>query len=136
MGRSIAVEDVIRRLIAKCMAREGISGDAESFNTKPLEAVNAAAEVIVPATRISFDKLQNRKIPKLQIDFKTAFNSVNRSKVLEAIAKFLPSVTPFATFCYSQHSHLHINNTYLGSQSGVQQGDPLGPVFNSSVANH
>ena len=35
----------------------------------------------------------------------------------------------FATFCYSQHSHLHFNNTYLSSQSGVQQGDPLGPLL-------
>ena len=65
----------------------------------------------------------------LQIDFKNAFNSVKRSKVLEAVANFLPSVAPFATFCYSQHSHLHFNSTYLSSQSGVQQGDPLGPLL-------
>ena len=32
-------------------------------------------------------------------------------------------------FCYSQHSHLLFNNTYLSSQSGVQQGDPLGPLL-------
>ena len=65
----------------------------------------------------------------LQIDFKNAFNSVKQSKVLEAVEKFLPSVAPFATFCYSQHSHLHFNNTYLSSQSGVQQRDPLGPLL-------
>ena len=46
---------------------------------------------------------------------------------MEAVLKFLPSVAPFATFFYSQHSHLHFNNTYLNSQSGVQQGIPLGP---------
>ena len=65
----------------------------------------------------------------MHIDFKKAFNSVKRSKDLEAVAKFLSSVALFATFCYSQHSHMHFNNTYLNSQSGVQQGDLLGPLL-------
>ena len=56
----------------------------------------------------------------MQIDFKSAFNSVKRIKVLEAVAKFLSSVASFATFCFSQHGYLHFNNTYLSSQSGVQ----------------
>ena len=65
----------------------------------------------------------------MQIDFKNAFNLVKRSKVLEAVATILPSNGTFASFCYSQHSHLHFNNTYLSSQSGVQQEDPLGPLL-------
>ena len=77
-----------------------------------------------------FEKLQkSKKSSILQIDFKNALNSVKRSKILEAVEKFLPSVAPFATFCYSQHSHLHFKNTYLSNQSGVQQGDPLGPLL-------
>ena len=129
--RPIAVGEVIRRLIAKCIAREANSEAADLFNTKQLGvAVKGGAEGIVHATRVSFEKLQKSKNSRiLQIDFKNAFNSVKRSKVLEAVAKFLPSVAPFATFCYSQHSHLHFNNTYLSSQSGVQQGDPLGPLL-------
>ena len=65
----------------------------------------------------------------MQIDFKNAFISVKRSKDLEAIAKFQPSVALLATFCYSQHSHSYFNKTYLSTQSGVQQGDPLGPLL-------
>ena len=88
------------------------------------------AEGIVHATRVSFEKLQKSKNSGiLQIDFKNAFNSVKRNNVLEAVAKFLPSVAPFASFCYSQHSHVHFNNIYLMSQLGVQQGDPLGPLL-------
>ena len=93
-------------------------------------AVKGGAERIVHATRVSFEKLQiSKNSGILQIDFKNAFNSVKRSTVFEAVAKSLPSVAPFATFCYSQHCHLHFNNTYLSSQSGVQQGDPLGPFL-------
>ena len=50
---------------------------------------------------------------------------------MEAVAKFLPSVAPFATFCYLKHSHLPFNNSYLSRQSGVQQGDILEPLLSS-----
>ena len=125
----IAVGEVIRRLIAKCIAREANSEAADLFNTKQLGvAVKGGAESIVHATRTSFEKLQkNSRI--LKIDFQNALNSVKRSRVLEAVAKFLPIIAPFANFCYSQQSHLHFNNRYLSSQSVGQQGDPLGPLL-------
>ena len=93
-------------------------------------AVKGGAEGIVHATRVSFEKLKKSKNSRiLQINFKNAFNSVKRSKILEAVAKFLPSVASFAIFCYSHHSNLYFNNTYLSSQSGVQQRDHLGPLL-------
>ena len=94
----IAVGAVIRRLIAKCIAREANSEAADLFNTKQLGvALKVGAEGIVHATRISFEKLQkSKKSGILQIDFKNGFNSVKRSKVLEAVAKFLLIVAPSA----------------------------------------
>ena len=47
--------------------------------------------------------------------------------VLETIAKFLASVAPFETLCYSQQSYMHFNNTHLSSQLRVQQVHSLGP---------
>ena len=125
--RPISVGEVIRRLIAKCIAREANSEAADLINTKLLiVAVNAGTEGIMSVTRISFEKLhKSKKSGKLQIYSKNAFNSVKRSKVLGAVAKFLPSVAPFATFCYSHHSHLHFNNTYLSNQFG----NPFWPLL-------
>ena len=118
----IAVGEVIRCLIAKCKAREANSEAAELLNTKQFGvAVSVVPEGLVQVTKISLENLQKMKNCRiLQTDFKNAFNSVERSRVLEAVAKFLTSVVPFASFCYSQDSHLHINNTYLGGQSEVQ----------------
>ena len=57
--RPIAVGEVIRRLFAKCIAREANSEAADLFNTKQLGvAVKGGAEGIVHATRVSFEKLQ------------------------------------------------------------------------------
>ena len=41
----------------------------------------------------------------------------------------MPSLASFAIYCYSQHSHLCYSNKSITSQSGVQQGDPLGPLL-------
>ena len=129
--RLIAVGEVIRHLIASCIARKANSEAADLFNTKKLGvAVKGGAEGIVHATRVSFKNCKNQKNSgTLQIDTKNAFNLVKRSKVLEAVSKFLPSLATFATFCYSQHSHFHFNNTYLSSQLGIQQGDLLRPLL-------
>ena len=41
----------------------------------------------------------------------------------------MPSLASFAIYCYSQHSHLYYSKKSAMSQSGVQQGDPLGPLL-------
>ena len=129
--RPIAVGEVFRRLIAKCFAQEASSEAVELFSSRQLGvAVKCGAESIVHATKQTFQKLlNNEKAGLLQIDFKNAFNSITRSSVLDAARKFIPSLAPFASFCYSQHSKLFFNATHIQSESGVQQGDPLGPLL-------
>ena len=74
--------EVIRRLIAKCIARGANSEAADLFNTKQLGApFKNGAEGIVDATRISFEKLQKSKnYGILQIDFKNAFNLIKETR--------------------------------------------------------
>ena len=58
----IAVGEVIRRLIAKCIAREANSEAADLCNTKQFGvAVKGGAEGIVHATRVSLEKLKKNK---------------------------------------------------------------------------
>ena len=128
--RPIAVGEVCRRLIAKCIAQEASSEAVELFSSRQLGvAIKQGAESIVHATKQTFQKLlNNEKAGLFQIDFKNAFNSITRSSVLDAAQKFIPSLAPFVSFCYSQHSKLYFNATHIQSESGVQQGDPLGPL--------
>ena len=39
------------------------------------------------------------------------------------------SLSSFAIFCYSQHSHLYYCNISVTSQSGVQQRDSVCPLL-------
>ena len=95
----IAVGEVIRRLIAKRIAREANLEAADLINTKQLGvAVKGGAEGIVHATRVSFEKLQKSKNSgMLQIDFKNAFNSVKRRKQSQNSYLMLTLLRLFAT---------------------------------------
>ena len=63
----------------------------------------------------------------LQIDFRNVFNYITRSSVLDAALKSIPALAHFVSFCYSQDIKFFFNAIHIQNQSGVQQGDPLGP---------
>ena len=129
--RPIAVGEVIRRLVAKCIAKEAAIEAVELFGSKQLGvAVKGGAESIVHATKITFGRKKSVKSGGiLQTDFRNAFNSVKRSHLLGSTKVLMPSIISFASFCYSKHSDLFFNGSNVDSQTGVQQGAPLGPLL-------
>ena len=58
-----------------------------------------------------------------------AFNRVSRQAVLDECALFFPELLPWVSWCYDSHSILWHPKGTISSQSGVQQGDPLGPML-------
>ena len=129
--RPIAVGEVIRRLVAKCIAKEAAIEAVELFGSKQLGvAVKGGAESIAHATKITFERMKSVKSGGiLQIDFRNGFNSVKRSQLLGSTKVLMPSIISFASFCYSKHSDFFFNSSIVDSQTGVQQGDPLGPLL-------
>ena len=65
----------------------------------------------------------------LKIDMRNAFNLVTRDALLQEYANFFPELLPWASWCYSVQPLLWHPMGHLSSESGVQQGDPLGPLF-------
>ena len=65
----------------------------------------------------------------LKIDYANAFNSIDRDTFLAAVQARTPKLLPFAQWCYREESHLCFGDALLTSSCGVQQGDPLGPLF-------
>ena len=129
--RPIAVSEILRRLIAKCLVKEAKSEAIELFDSIQLGVgVSGGAEAIIHYAKITYEKILNAdsKEGVLQTDFRNAFISVKRSHLLQAACDFMPCIAAFTSFCYSQHVPL-LNNASLKSESGVQQGDPLGPFL-------
>ena len=64
-----------------------------------------------------------------KIDMKNAFNSVSSQVLLDECAVHFPELFPWTAWCYGKHPSLWHPLGIISSESGVQQGDPLGPFF-------
>ena len=120
--RLIAVGEVLRRLAAKCIAKQTQSESAELFRLNNLVRSQGGAGSTIHATKITFDKLQlSQDAGILQTEFKNASNSYKRGQILKAAVTLMPSLATFAIYCYSQPIHLYYSPKSVTSQSGVQQ---------------
>eukprot|EP00731_Ephydatia_muelleri_P009897 Em0005g483a len=65
----------------------------------------------------------------LKVDMRNAFNLVSRQAILDECASLFPELLPWVLWCYGTHSALWHPMGRVSSESGVQQGDPLGPLL-------
>ena len=63
----------------------------------------------------------------MTLDLRNAFNLVPCKALLIEVKNHFPEFTPWSYWCYGQHPLLWHSMDHLQSESGVQQGDPLGP---------
>ena len=65
----------------------------------------------------------------LNIDMHNAFHRFSRQAMLDECATHFPELLPWASWCYGQHPLLRHHIGTMSSEVGVQQGDPLSPLF-------
>lgn len=69
----------------------------------------------------------------LVVDFRNDFNSVSRTYVLEVVRRVFQEVWPFLSGIYGGESlpYFTTQGTVFTARTGVQQGDPCGPVLHA-----
>ena len=126
--RPIAVGCTLRPLAAKvagCRVRDKM---AALLAPRQLGyGVKGGAEAAVHAARLYLKELQHQCV--LKLDFRNAFNTLRRDKMLQAVQSFAPDLLPFVHSSYSSSASLFWNDRIIQSAEGVQQGDPLGPLL-------
>ena len=130
--RPIAVGEVLRRLVSKCLAFESASKAAELL--APLQVgvgVRNGIDAAVHAVRslIEDQSVQANDKWVLQLDFANAFNTVDRNKVFEAVRSHFPELSAWVESCYGGQAFLIFGNAVLTGTTGLHQGDPLGPLL-------
>ena len=130
--RPIAVGEVLRRLVAKrgCKATSSKAEEYLRPRGQMGVAVHMGMEAMVQAVR-GYARAHRGSTKKvvLKIDYKNAFNSVDRVPVLREVKTHFPELYNWAAWCYRTPSSLFYGDQVLQSSMGVQQGDPLGPLF-------
>ncbi|GJW72248.1 putative reverse transcriptase domain-containing protein [Tanacetum coccineum] len=93
----------------------GVSGGGEAI----LHVVNRLIE----------DRGDDVGLLMLLVNFKNAFNLVDREVMLKEVRLCCPAISCWVEFCYSNPARLYYGEHTLWSCQGVQQGDPLGPLL-------
>ena len=133
--RPIAVGETLRRLSAKLLVMKFQPEAAEAL--LPLQVgvgIPGATEAVIHKVR-EWMRSAPPDHALLQVDFANAFNTIDRSAMLSAIARRCPKFLPYATFCYGASTPLIGDTFSLESCTGTQQGDACGPLFFSVTAH-
>ena len=127
--RPIAVREVLRRLVSKCLATSAHRQALALLS--PLQmgvGVRGGCEAIVHATNWLMSSLPDKDRWTLLLDFTNAFNSINRQTMFGEFRRHLPGLSAWMESCYSGQPLLLLGKDIIHSCCGVQQGDPLGPL--------
>uniref|UniRef100_A0A1X7SSY7 Reverse transcriptase domain-containing protein n=1 Tax=Amphimedon queenslandica TaxID=400682 RepID=A0A1X7SSY7_AMPQE len=127
--RPIAVGCSLRRLVAKIACSQVADDMAELLSPRQIGfGVKGGIEAAVHAARLFLNQMPPVEA-FVKLDFKNAFNSINRDNMLSSVLSLCPSLYPLVYSSYSSPSSLFWGNEVIPSAEGVQQGDPLGPLL-------
>eukprot|EP00731_Ephydatia_muelleri_P022369 Em0014g960a len=125
------VGETLRRLVGKCLCQITKGKASDYFSTHQFGvACPSGAEKIVHGLRSCIEEHQNEQdFVVMKIDVRNAFNLVSRQALLDECRAHFPELLQWAAWCYGQHYLLWSPMETIMSESGVQQGDPLGPLL-------
>ena len=136
--RPIAVGETLRRLVSRLCCNAVRSKLPETFlpYNQVGVGIKGGLEAAIHTTRYlinHFRDVDNMCI--LKVDFRNAFNECQRQRFLTRIATQFPELFGWVQYCYYQPAELRFGSHRILSSTGVQQGDPLGPLLFSLVLN-
>src|ERR1700733_1858076 len=125
--RPIAIGESFRRISSKVICRACQSDVQEYFSNIQYGNQKRGTETIIHRINAALESLKNWCI--LKVDIANAFNSVKRKSFLDQLATVFPKSYNWSKWLYEEKTPLLFSNFIIWSETGVQQGDPLGPLL-------
>ena len=129
--RPLCCGDPLRRLVAKCFCLGGKDEISKVFKGKNYGVgCHGGVEVVAHSLRDVLVQYKSSDLALLKIDFKNAFNLMDRNAFVRASSQMFPGLERWTRWCYTQSPLLiYDHESVFESSCGVQQGDPLGPLY-------
>jgi hypothetical protein len=129
--RPIAIGEILRRTLSKIVLEKiDFPFAPYQFGIKTkfgMETIAHSLRSIMKDSSVNPTIWKNQVV--LKVDLANAFNSVSRDAFLHIIDHCLPDLSAFARLSYDHTPILKFGDHTIASSEGVQQGDPLGPIF-------
>jgi hypothetical protein len=128
--RPIAIGNCLRRLTSKlvCFQSRNIVNSYLSPHQLGV-TIKLGCEAAIHTTRTFVNNDQNHGTVLLKLDFKNAFNSVERDCILKEVQCHTPLLYPYFYRWYRNLSTLFFGDNLNSSSVGAQQEDPCGPMI-------
>ena len=123
-----------RRICSKCRSSFATDQRRIDFNGTQFGCGTSRGAGI--AAHVFRNIIENEQHPEnviLKMDFKNAFNSLKRDKILDTVFRKRRQIYNYTHSAYSESSHLFFGEKVIQSQVGCQQGDPEGPALFSDT---
>jgi hypothetical protein len=130
--RPVAVGEVLRRLVSKIGLR-GVAQDAAKYLSP--EQVGVGVSHAAEATLHAFNRLLqepdflSEDTTFAAVDIENAFNSVLRQAFMDELVAHFPALAKWVYYTYGCAALVFAGAETILATSGVQQGDPLGPLL-------
>ena len=123
--RPIDVGGTVRRLPAKCASKIVCHTLAKYFSPLQMGVGRPnGAEAAVHAARSFLSAAKDDDV-LIKLDFENALSTLRRDAITESILQLAPDFNPFFLTSNKAHSSLVYGDYVIGSQEGLQQGDPI-----------
>jgi hypothetical protein len=123
--------ETIRRLVGKCFCLAVKEDISKAFSGQNYGVgCKGGVEVVAHSLRDALNEHKGSRLGLLKIDFKNAFNMVSRGHFMKMASEMFPAMSAWTQWCYGSPTMLLYDHEHkIMSESGVQQGDPLGPLY-------
>ena len=127
--RPIAIGNTLRRIASKCAGSKALSERQNFFGNVQVGFVTKrGAELAAHSFRNLIERDDNPKCTVLlKLDFKNAFNSLNRKTMLNHVYLNRPELYNYTHCAYGKPSYLFYASSVIMSEDGTQQSDHEAP---------
>lgn len=128
-ARPIIVDDVLTKICSKILSAKILQNNVlpqsmiayqKAFSKRGMEDVFFSLDQQIRDTRESIT---------VSLDIENGYNSINRSRLFEVVAKWIPSALPYVQWQYGHATTIQNGDISLQFARGIKQGDPLAPIL-------